>query len=156
MRIDLINTGTELLLGQTLNTHAHWLGGELFQMGLRIQRQVCIPDGEEIRLALLESIPRSDVILVTGGLGPTSDDITREITSELLGMPLEQDESVLEHIRAYLARRHRELNANSYRQAQVPRGGPQRNRPSRLQHEGAGRRIVIAVVAAQFDQGADR
>ena len=122
MRIDLINTGTELLLGQTLNTHAHWLGGELFQLGLRIQRQTCIPDGEEIRLALLESIPRSDVILVTGGLGPTSDDITREITSELLGLPLEQDEAVLEHIRAYLARRHRELNANSYRQAQVPRG----------------------------------
>lgn len=121
MRIDLINTGTELLLGQTLNTHAHWLGGELFELGLRIQRQTAIPDGEEIRLALLESIPRSDVIVVTGGLGPTSDDITREITAELLGLPLEQDDSVLEHIRAYLARRHRELNANSYRQAQVPR-----------------------------------
>lgn len=122
MRIDLINTGTELLIGQTLNTHSHWLGGELFKLGLRIQRQVCIPDGDEIRLALLESIPRSDVILVTGGLGPTSDDITREVTAELLGAPLQQDESVLAHIRAYLARRNRELNANSYRQAQVPRG----------------------------------
>jgi len=122
MRIDLINTGTELLIGQTLNTHAHWLGAELFQLGLRIQRQVCIPDGDEIRLALLESIPRSDVILVTGGLGPTSDDITREITAELLGLPLEEDGAVLEHIRRYLARRSRELNANSYRQAQVPRG----------------------------------
>ena len=122
MRIDLLNTGTELLLGQTLNSHAHWLGGEFFQLGLRIQRQVCIPDGDEIRLALLESIPRSDVIVVTGGLGPTSDDITREITAELLGMPLEQDGRVLEHIRAYLARRQRELNVNSYRQAQVPCG----------------------------------
>lgn len=122
MRIDLINTGTELLLGQTLNTHAHWLGGELFQLGLRIQRQTCIPDGEEIRLALIESIPRSDVIVVTGGLGPTSDDITREITAELLARPLALDEAVLDHIRAYLARRHRELNANSFRQAQVPRG----------------------------------
>ncbi len=122
MRIDVINTGTELLLGQTLNTHAHWLGGELFALGMRIQRQVCIPDGDEIRKALVESIPRSDVILVTGGLGPTSDDITRELTAELLKMPLEQDEVVLASIRAYLARRHRELNANSYRQAQVPRG----------------------------------
>jgi len=122
MRIDLINTGTELLIGQTLNTHSHWLGGELFNLGLRIQRQMGIPDGDEIRLALLESIPRSDVILVTGGLGPTSDDITREVTAELLGAPLEQDESVLAHIQAYLARRNRELNANSYRQAQVPRG----------------------------------
>lgn len=122
MRIDLINTGTELLLGQTLNTHAHWLGGELFRLGLRIQRQVCIPDGDEIRLALLESIPRSDVILVTGGLGPTSDDITREIVADLFRLPLEEDPAVLDHIRAYLARRHRELNANSCRQAQVPRG----------------------------------
>ena len=122
MRIDLINTGTELLIGQTLNTHSHWLGGELFALGLRIHRQVCIPDGDEIRLALLESMPRSDVIVVTGGLGPTSDDITREVTAELLGAPLEQDESVLAHIRAYLARRNRELNANSFRQAQVPRG----------------------------------
>ncbi|MFN0130286.1 MAG: CinA family nicotinamide mononucleotide deamidase-related protein [Verrucomicrobiales bacterium] len=122
MRIDLINTGTELLLGQTLNTHAHWLGGELFKLGLRIQRQVGIPDGDEIRLALLESIPRSDVVLVTGGLGPTSDDITREITADLLGLPLAEEVGVLDHIRAYLARRSRELNANSYRQAQVPRG----------------------------------
>jgi competence/damage-inducible protein CinA-like protein len=122
MRIDLINTGTELLLGQTLNTHAHWIGGELFALGLRIQRQVCIPDGDEIRQALLESIPRCDVILVTGGLGPTSDDITREITAELLRLPLDQDPAVLETIRAYLARRKRELNPNSYRQAQVPRG----------------------------------
>ena len=114
MRIDLINTGTELLLGQTLNTHAHWLGGEFFQLGLRIQRQVCIPDGDEIRLALLESIPRSDVIVVTGGLGPTSDDITREITAELLGMPLEQDGRVLEHIRAYLARRRLWMRAGNW------------------------------------------
>ena len=122
MRIDLINTGTELLIGQTLNTHAHWLGGELFELGLRIQRQVCIPDGDEIRLALLESIPRSDVILVTGGLGPTSDDISREVTAETLGLPLEQDAEVLETIRRYLARRQAELNENSFRQAMIPRG----------------------------------
>ncbi len=122
MRIDLINTGTELLLGQTLNTHAHWLGGELFPLGLRLQRQTAIPDGEEIRLALLESIPRSDVILVTGGLGPTSDDISREITAELLGLPLELDEAALAHIETYLASRHRDMTPSNRRQAMVPRG----------------------------------
>lgn len=122
MRIDLINTGTELLIGQTLNTHALWLGGELLPLGLRLQRQTAIPDGEEIRLALLESIPRCDVILVTGGLGPTSDDITREIAAELLGLPLEEDAVVQAHIQAYLGQRGRDVTPSNARQAMVPRG----------------------------------
>lgn len=122
MRIDLINTGTELLIGQTLNTHVQWLGNELLTLGLRLQRQTAIPDGEEIRHALLESIPRCDVILVTGGLGPTSDDITREITAELLKLPLETHPVVMEHIRTYLEQRGREVTPSNARQAQVPRG----------------------------------
>jgi competence/damage-inducible protein CinA-like protein len=122
MRIEVINTGTELLLGQTLNTHAHWLGGELFKRGLFIQRQTCVPDGEEIRSVLCEAIPRCDVLLVTGGLGPTSDDITREITADLLGRPLEENAAALDQITRYLARRHRELNSHTRRQAMVPRG----------------------------------
>ncbi|MGI8604643.1 MAG: CinA family nicotinamide mononucleotide deamidase-related protein [Verrucomicrobiales bacterium] len=122
MRIEVINTGTELLLGQTLNTHVHWLGGELLKLGLFIQRQVCVPDGPEIRRVLVEAFSRSDVVLVTGGLGPTSDDVTREITAELLALPLEESAAALTAITTYLARRHREMNAHSRRQAMVPRG----------------------------------
>ncbi len=122
LRLELINTGTELLLGQTLNTHAHWLGGQLFDLGIRIQRQICIPDGEEIRTALIEAMTRCDVILVTGGLGPTSDDITREITADLFGVPLIEDPAVVETIQTYLQRRKRELNAQTRRQAMVPTG----------------------------------
>ena len=87
-RVEMLNTGTELLFGSVLNTHLSFLAQQLFPIGLRVQRQSTIPDGESIRDAITESASRSDVILVTGGLGPTTDDITREIVSELTDRPL--------------------------------------------------------------------
>ncbi|HWB06004.1 MAG TPA: CinA family nicotinamide mononucleotide deamidase-related protein [Verrucomicrobiales bacterium] len=122
MRLELINTGTELLLGSTLNTHLSWLGENLFPLGLRIERQLAIPDGDIIRQALLETVGRADIVIVTGGLGPTSDDITREITASLLGLPLEEDAEIYEHIRAFLATRKREMNPHTRRQVMVPAG----------------------------------
>jgi nicotinamide-nucleotide amidase len=122
MRLELINTGTELLLGSTVNTHLSWLGQELLPLGLRIGRQVCIPDGDVIREALRETAGRADVVLVTGGLGPTSDDITREVTAEWLGLPLEEDAGVKAWITAYMAERGRPLSEAARRQAMVPRG----------------------------------
>ena len=76
MRIEVLNTGTELLLGSVLNTHLQFLAQALFPLGLRIQRQVTVPDGEAIREAVTETFGRTDVVLITGGLGPTTDDIT--------------------------------------------------------------------------------
>lgn len=122
MRLEVINTGTELLLGNTINTHLAYLGEHLLPFGLRINRQVCIPDGDVIREALLESFPRNEIVLVTGGLGPTSDDITREITAEIYGVPLEEDAEALRRIVERLARRKKEINEQSKRQAQVPVG----------------------------------
>jgi len=120
MRLELINTGTELLLGSTINTHLSWLGENLFPLGLRIERQLAIPDGEVIKTTLLETVGRADIVIVTGGLGPTSDDITREVTAELLGLPLREDAQVLAHIQAYLASRKREMNPHTRRQIMVP------------------------------------
>lgn len=122
MRLEVINTGTELLLGHTINTHLAYLGEHLLPLGLRIGRQICIPDGDIIREALVESFSRQEIVIVTGGLGPTSDDITREITAELLGQTLHEDAEVLERIRERLARRKREINEQTRRQAQVPSG----------------------------------
>jgi nicotinamide-nucleotide amidase len=122
MRLELINTGTELLLGSTINTHLSWLGENLFPLGLRIERQLAIPDGDIIRLALLETVGRADIVIVTGGLGPTSDDITREITATLLGLPLKENAEIYEHIRAFLATRKREMNPHTRRQVMVPVG----------------------------------
>ncbi|MDB6135883.1 MAG: CinA-like protein [Verrucomicrobiales bacterium] len=122
MRLEVINTGTELLLGSTLNTHLGFLGETLLPLGLRVGRQVTIPDGEIIRDAVLESVGRADIVIVTGGLGPTSDDITRELIAELLNLPLEENEGVMRVIRLILSRRNRELNEQTRRQAMVPRG----------------------------------
>lgn len=122
MRIEVINTGTELLLGGTVNTHAAWFGRELFKLGLRIERQVTVPDGDAIREAMAEAVDRAEVLIVTGGLGPTSDDLTREITAEVLGIDLIEDEAALRSIEAFFAHRGREMADSNRKQALHPVG----------------------------------
>ncbi|MGB2402323.1 MAG: competence/damage-inducible protein A [Akkermansiaceae bacterium] len=123
MRIEIINTGSELLLGTTLNTHGAWMGMELFKLGLRVQRQVTVPDGAAINSAMAESMERSDVVIVTGGLGPTSDDITREAAAEVLGVELITDEAALRSIEAFFADRDRVMAEDNKKQALNPVGG---------------------------------
>jgi len=122
MRVDLINTGTELVLGRTVNTHLSYLGEKLFLVGLRIQRQICIPDGDVIGEVLNERMPHADIIIVTGGLGPTSDDITRELIAEMLGLELQFDEAVAANVKSYYALRSRPFGEGGQRQSMVPEG----------------------------------
>ena len=122
MRVELINTGTELLLGTVINTHLKFLAEALFPLGLRIAEQVAVPDGAPIRAALEESLARADILLVTGGLGPTTDDLTRDIVAELLGLPLEHDPEIMRHIEARFARRGLPMTGRVARQAQRPSG----------------------------------
>jgi nicotinamide-nucleotide amidase len=122
MRIEILNTGSELLLGKTINTHAAWFGGELFKLGLRVARQATVPDGEAIREAITESLARADVLIVTGGLGPTSDDLTREITAEVLGLELIMDEAALRSLENFFAHRGRPMAAANLKQALAPVG----------------------------------
>ena len=130
MRVEVINTGTELLLGKVINSHLGFFGEELFKLGLRIERQVCIPDGDAIRVALLESFENADIVLVTGGLGPTSDDITREVTAELLGLNLHLDHSILDEIREMFESRGYTMSATNERQAMVPNGAEVLDNPN--------------------------
>lgn len=118
----MINTGTELLLGGRLNTHGAWLGQELFKIGLRIERQVTVPDGDAIREALADAVKRADAVLVTGGLGPTSDDLTREITAEVLGLEMMEDEAALRSMEAFFAQRGRTMADSNRKQAMNPVG----------------------------------
>ena len=122
MNVEVINTGTEILLGGITNTHLAFLARELFPLGLRVQRQVAVPDGEAIRDALVDSFARAEIVLVTGGLGPTTDDITREITAELLGVELVHDSAVMQAIEERFARRGIKLTDRVERQARVPKG----------------------------------
>ena len=121
-RVEVLNTGSELLFGSVVNTHLTFLARKLFPLGMRVQRQTTVPDGDAIREAITESATRCDLILVTGGLGPTSDDITREIVAELTARPLQFDEAVLEKIRERFAKRGLLMTDRIARQAYVPEG----------------------------------
>lgn len=118
MRIEILNTGTELLLGSTPNTHGTWMGQELVKLGLRVQRQMTVPDGVAIEHALREAIGRSDAVLVTGGLGPTSDDITREAAAKVLGVEMIEDEAALRSLLEFFAKRNKEMVSSNRKQAQ--------------------------------------
>ncbi|MFK7851044.1 MAG: competence/damage-inducible protein A [Akkermansiaceae bacterium] len=122
MRIEIINTGTELLLGNTLNTHGGWFGRRLFTMGLRVERQTTVPDGDAIQEAFEEAVVRSDALLITGGLGPTSDDLTREIVAETLGLELHEDEQALRTLESFFALRGKPMVPANLRQTHVPTG----------------------------------
>ncbi len=123
MRVEIINTGTELLLGQVTNTHLGFLAQSLFGLGLRVERQVTVPDGAAIAEALEDAMSRADLILVTGGLGPTSDDITREATAEAFGKKLIFHQEILDGIAAKFAARKFAMNDLQKAQAMVPEGG---------------------------------
>ena len=122
MRIELLTTGTELLLGTTQNTHGAWLGQELFKLGLRIQRQVTVPDGPAVEVAMADAVEGADVLIVTGGLGPTSDDLTRESIAAVLGLEMVEDELALRTLLAFFAQRGKVMADANRKQAMVPVG----------------------------------
>jgi nicotinamide-nucleotide amidase len=117
----VINTGTELLLGDVLNSHLSFIARQILGLGLRIDRQVTVPDGEAIREAIEES-RGAEIVFITGGLGPTTDDITREITAQLFGLKLEHDPAILLATQERAARRGFRLTDRVARQADVPEG----------------------------------
>ena len=122
MIVETLNIGTEILLGEVVNTHAGWIAKRIFPLGLRLSRQTTVPDGREIRQAVVETWGRADILFVTGGLGPTTDDITREVVAELLGRRLAVDEEILRAIRERLEARGFEFLERMARQAMVPEG----------------------------------
>ena len=122
VRVEVINTGTELLLGDVINTHVAFIARAIFSLGLRVDRQVAIPDGAAIQDALVEAFQAADVVFVTGGLGPTTDDITREVTAELLGLPLQKNDEVAAAITARLTKHRFPLTSRVLLQADVPEG----------------------------------
>ena len=123
MRIEIINTGSELMLGRVLNTHQQWLCRQLADRGYTVNRQVAIDDsGPAIEGAVREALARAELIVVTGGLGPTSDDRTRDLIAALLGRPLHEDQTVVAHVEGFFAARKRPMPASTRIQAMVPEG----------------------------------
>lgn len=123
MRCEIIAIGTELLLGQIVDTNSSWLGQELALAGIDSLHQTKVGDNLErivgsIRLAL----GRSDAVILCGGLGPTQDDITREAIAEVMGVSLIRDHDMGEKIRELFTSRGREMTQNNLRQADRPKG----------------------------------
>jgi nicotinamide-nucleotide amidase len=122
MRVVLLNTGTELLLGDVQDAHLAFIARQIFPLGLRIEEGRTVSDGSGIREALVEIFPRAKVLFVTGGLGPTTDDVTREAAAELLGLKLIRDPEVMSAILERFAIRGIQFTARVERQAFVPTG----------------------------------
>src|SRR5258708_27499304 len=120
--VEIVNTGTELLFGSVVNTHLASLGQQLFSLGLRIDRQTTVPDGLAIVDVVREATSRSQLVIITGGLGPTSDDVTREVVAELTSRTLRFDESVFARIEAHVLKRGFHFSDAIKRQSNVLEG----------------------------------
>jgi nicotinamide-nucleotide amidase len=124
MRCDVLAIGTELLLGQIVDTNSSWIGEQLAAAGIDTCEHRKVGDNlERMVQCLRELLDRADAVIVCGGLGPTPDDVTREAIAEVMGVELERREELIEHIRAIFGGRGRPFPENNLRQADVPVGG---------------------------------
>ena len=120
---EVVAVGTELLLGQIVDTNSSWIGEQLALNGVDSYFQTKVGDNpERIKKTLEQAIGRSDFVIVCGGLGPTQDDLTRDVIAEVMGVELVTDNELVERISAIFGNRGREMPLNNLRQAQVPLG----------------------------------
>ena len=122
MRAILINTGTELLLGDVQDAHLAFIAREILPLGLRIDERRTVPDSNVIRRTVTELFRRCEILFVTGGLGPTTDDITREMVAQSLGLELHQDAQLLAWLQQRLQLRGIKWSSGIARQADVLAG----------------------------------
>ncbi len=123
MICEILSVGTELLLGDVTDTNATYLSRAMRELGICVyHRQTCGDNPDRMKEQFALALSRADLVIVSGGLGPTRDDITRDVAAELFGMPLETDEAVEKQIRGYFHRRGVPMKDNNLRQALVPKG----------------------------------
>lgn len=117
----IITIGDELLIGQTIDTNSAWIAQQLNKIGINIKRRIAVADeAMAISEALDESIPFADIIFLTGGLGPTADDITKPLLCDYFGGKLVMNETVLQHVQQIFAKRNRPFLDRNSKQAEVP------------------------------------
>ncbi len=121
MRAEILAVGTELLLGDILNTNAQFLAQELANLGIELYYQTVVGDNpKRLRDTIFHAFSRADLVITTGGLGPTEDDLTKETAAEYFGERLVLDERALDRIRKYFERTGRSMTENNVKQAMVP------------------------------------
>ena len=128
MIAELVAVGTEILLGNIVNTNSAYLSEQCAQLGLDVYYETVVGDNHDRMKAVIASaLDRSDVVILTGGLGPTEDDLTKEVCAEVMEMPLEEDPHSRKRIERYMKeyeKNHpdRRITSNNYKQAQIPKG----------------------------------
>jgi nicotinamide-nucleotide amidase len=123
MRCEVVAVGTELLLGQIVDTNSSWIGEQLALAGIDSHFQTKVGDNlDRIVASMRLALERSDAVVVCGGLGPTQDDITRQAIATVMGVELVRDDAIVERIRAMFGSRGRDMAANNLLQADVPVG----------------------------------
>lgn len=123
VKVCIINIGNELLLGKTVNTNLSWLGSRLAEIGLPVTRSITIRDeADEIKSALENEWQQHEVVILTGGLGPTKDDITKAVIADFFGKVLEYQPEIWQHITQMFARRGIAIPEINKGQAMVPAG----------------------------------
>lgn len=129
MRAEVLAIGTELLTTERVDTNSVWLAQRLADLGLAFHRKTCVGDDpRDLRQAFREALDRSDLVITSGGLGPTFDDLTKETWAELLGAPLREDAQARADIEGFFLGRGRPMPPRNLKQALVPEGAqPLRN-----------------------------
>ena len=123
MRCEVVAIGTELLLGQIIDTNSSWIGEQLALAGIDSHFQVKVGDNfDRIEFCIRQALERSDAVICCGGLGPTQDDITRDVIAHVMGVKLVRDEAIVEKIQHMFASRGRRMSDNNRRQADIPDG----------------------------------
>ncbi len=123
MNASILSTGTELSTGQSVDTNAAWLAAEVTTLGFHVVEHVTVDDNiEQIAGAVTRLLGHSGVVIVTGGLGPTPDDVTRDAIAQAVGQPLEENAEAVAQIQAFFARLGRKVSPSNLRQAMAPRG----------------------------------
>lgn len=123
MTVELISVGTEILLGNIVNTNAAYLAEKCASLGLACYYQSVVGDnGERLAAAIETAVKRSDVVILSGGLGPTRDDLTKETAAKVLGKELVEDAHSRALIREYFEKMGKEISENNWKQAMVPQG----------------------------------
>jgi nicotinamide-nucleotide amidase len=156
LRCEVLAVGTELLLGQIVDTNSAWIGEQLAASGIDSYEHRVVGDNQtRIVDALRDLLTRADAVLVCGGLGPTQDDLTRDAIAELMGVPLVRRMELAEQIATMFRTRLRDMPANNLRQADVPEGGeaipnPLGTAPGLVCPVGAGK-FVYAVPGVPYE-----
>jgi nicotinamide-nucleotide amidase len=123
LAVEILATGDELLTGQVVDTNSAWLMDQLWDLGLMVRRKTLVGDDRrDLADALGETTARADVVVVSGGLGPTEDDLTTEMVAAVMGVPLEVHQPSLETIRELFRKFGRAMTPNNEKQARFPRG----------------------------------